>query len=187
MLLAGRLRTFDSPIHLLTCIYHGNRRRQKADKAVSRLIGPTEGERRQAVLIRLLVMVIFLLFHVVVVQAQVVSGDYDSLLIGVDPAGGTITGYYANFTGLDESTGKPLFNCIFFLKGSMKGPPPYTIDTWFPADKTRKDLITGSLTPVESDGAAALKIKLPKEHGGCWNVEHFADDDGASFQTRGPR
>jgi hypothetical protein len=140
----------------------------------------------RAVLIRLLFTVIFLLFDVGCLQAQVVSGDYDSLLIGVDPAGGTITGYYANFAGLDESTGKPRFSCIFFLKGSMKGPPPYTIDTWFPADKTPKDLITGSLTPVESDGAAALKIKLPKEHGGCWNVEHFADDDGASFQLEAP-
>jgi hypothetical protein len=51
----------------------------------------------RAVLIRLLVTVIFLLFDVGCLQAQVVSGDYDSLLIGVDPAGGTITGYYANF------------------------------------------------------------------------------------------
>jgi len=53
--------------------------------------------RMRAVLIRLLFTVIFLLFDVGCLQAQVVSGDYDSLLIGVDPAGGTITGYYANF------------------------------------------------------------------------------------------
>lgn len=133
-------------------------------------------------LIRVLVLATFLLFDVGCLQAQVVSGDYEGLLIGVDPSSGTVTGYYENFTGFDQATGKPRFSCIFYLRGSTNGSPPYTIDTWFPADKKREDVITGSLTTAESNGTAVLKIKLPKEHGGCWNVQHFADDDGASFQ-----
>lgn len=135
---------------------------------------------------RLLVAVIFLLSGVGHLQAQVVSGDYEGLLIGVDPSAGIVTGYYENFTGFDQASGKPRFSCIFYLKGSIKGTPPYTIDTWFPADRTRENLITGSLTPAKSDGTEALKIKLPTEHGGCWNVQHFADDGGASFQLDVP-
>ena len=136
--------------------------------------------------IRLLVVVIVLLSGVGSLRAQVVSGDYEGLLIGVDPSAGIITGYYENFTGFDETTGKPRFSCIFYLKGAIRGAPPYTVDTWFPADKTRENLITGSLTPAKSDGKAALNIKLPSEHGGCWNVQHFADGDGASFQLDVP-
>jgi hypothetical protein len=145
-----------------------------------------ETGRMRVVLVRLLFVMILLLSGVDLLQAQVVSGDYEGLLIGVDTSGGTITGYYESFSGLDEATGKPRFSCIFYLKGSMNGPPPYTIDTWFPADKTRKNLVTGSLTPEESEGVAVLKIKLPKEHGGCWNVEHFADGGGVSFRLEDP-
>jgi hypothetical protein len=142
--------------------------------------------RRYVMFLRLIVPVFFVLFNVGQLWAQVASGDYEGLLIGIDPKSGSITGYYENFTGLDEASGKPRFSCIFYLKGSMEGAPPYKIETWFPADKTRKDLISGTLAPAQADGTASLQVELKQEHGGCWNVQHFADKGGASFQLDTP-
>jgi hypothetical protein len=118
--------------------------------------------------------------------AQVSSGDYEGLLIGADPAGKVITGYFENYTGLDETSGEPLFSCVFFLGGTIEGDPPYKIETWFPADKTRDHLIAGTLTPGEKEGTTSLRIKLQAEHGGCWNVQHFADADGSTFLLDSP-
>jgi hypothetical protein len=118
--------------------------------------------------------------------AQIVSGDYEELLIGADPKTGTVTGYYENFTGFDQSTGAPRFSCIFFLRGSMQGAPPFEIETWFPADKTRENLIQGTLNPAQTDGSASMKIKLEKEHGGCPNVQKFAEKGGAEFRLDNP-
>ena len=130
---------------------------------------------------RLRLIVLFLLLGTGQVWAQVSSGDYEGLLIGADPTNRIITGYYENYTGLDETTGKPLFSCIFYVRGTMEGNPPYKIETWFPADKTRGGLITGKLTPEQTDGAASLRMELEAEHGGCFNVQHFADQGGAAF------
>ncbi|MBF0526001.1 MAG: hypothetical protein HQK56_13000 [Deltaproteobacteria bacterium] len=136
--------------------------------------------------LRLIVLVLFFLLNVGQLQAQVSSGDYEGLLIGINPADGTITGYYENYTGLDQASGQPLFSCIFYLRGSMKGAGPYKIETWFPDDKTRANLITGRLTPAPAGGAVSLRIKLEQEHGGCWNVQHFAEEGGAAFSLNVP-
>ncbi|MBF0551947.1 MAG: hypothetical protein HQK60_15610 [Deltaproteobacteria bacterium] len=137
-------------------------------------------------LLRSIGLVLFLLVNVGQLQAQVASGDYEGLLIGIDPAKGTITGYYENYTGLDEASGQPLFSCIFYLRGSMKGAAPYKIQTWFPADKTPDNLIAGELTPAPVEVPVSLKIKLDQEHGGCWNVQHFAKTGGADFPLNVP-
>ncbi len=134
----------------------------------------------------LLSMALFLLLNAGQVQAQVSSGDYEGLLIGADTANRIITGYYESYTGLDETSGKPLFNCIFYLRGRTEGDPPYKIETWFPADKTRRHLITGTLTPEQKDGKTSMRIGLKTEHGGCWNVQHFADQGGALFLLDAP-
>jgi hypothetical protein len=126
-------------------------------------------------------MLLFLFLSAGQVWAQVSSGDYEGLLIGADPSSKIITGYYENFTGMDQASGKPLFSCIFYLRGTMEGDPPYKIETWFPGDKTRSHLIAGTLIPEQTDGTSSLRIGLKTEHGGCWNVQHFADKEGAVF------
>ena len=101
------------------------------------------------------------------------SGAYeDGLLLGYDPATHTVTGYFSMEQGL-----QPSFSCIFFLKGALAGSAA-AITTYFPA--TPKDeVIMGQLLV---DGPKAVTIRLPSEHGGCWNVWHFADkDQPASF------
>jgi hypothetical protein len=102
----------------------------------------------------------------IVAAAPIASGAYDNtLLIGVDPANGSVSGYFDMTQG-----GQPSFSCIFYLKGRIAGGAA-AVDTFFP-DDPKGDLIRGSLT---SPGPGKVSLTLPTEHGGCANVWHFAD------------
>lgn len=97
----------------------------------------------------------------------IVSGVYDeAMLIAVDPATHELTGYFR----MEGSP--PGFSCIFFLTGTLNGGAA-RIATYFPATPA-DDRIDGALT-IETPQRFA--VNLPREHGGCWNVEHFADKD----------
>ena len=103
---------------------------------------------------------------------QILSGDYSSgLILSFDSATKKVTGYFQNYTGSDEKTGNARFSCIFYIEGIATGKK-FTIKTYFPTEKT-EDLISGTMEII-SDWQ--VKIKLPQEHGGCWNVQHFADE-----------
>lgn len=100
-------------------------------------------------------------------EPDVAAGIYsDGLLVGFDPATRMVTGYYSSETGRGQ------FRCIFFLKGRLTGSGA-DIATYFP-ETSVDDLINGKLL-VES--RTNILVQLPTEHGGCWNVEHFADKD----------
>jgi hypothetical protein len=97
--------------------------------------------------------------------STMVSGDYgDGMLIALNPATQAVTGYYS----ADNINGQ--FNCIFYLTGKL-GKSPIPVSTWFP--ETPAEKITGKLF-LEAPGR--FKVRLSAEHGGCWNVMHFADD-----------
>lgn len=103
---------------------------------------------------------------------RVVSGEYDSgLKLSFDSTTKKITGYFEDYTGNDEQTNNPKFSCIFYLEGTVTGPK-VTIKTFYPTHK-KDDLIQGTIEIVANN---KVKIELPKEHGGCWNVQHFADE-----------
>jgi hypothetical protein len=51
----------------------------------------------------------------------------------------------------------------------MKGAPPYKIETWFPADKTRADLITGALTPAQAGGEIGMERDRENLHISTFN------------------
>ena len=94
------------------------------------------------------------------------SGAYEDLLGAYDPATQRVTGYFSQQTGAGQ------FSCIFFLTGLLHGAEA-AITTYFP--KTPKDdVIAGHFDVQESN---SVKVELATEHGGCWNVEHFADKD----------
>jgi hypothetical protein len=94
------------------------------------------------------------------------AGVYDnSLIIGVDPATGAVSGYFDMTQG-----GQPSFSCIFYLKGRLAGRAAI-VDTFFP-DDPKGDLIRGSLS---AQGPDQVRLALPSEHGGCANVWQFAD------------
>jgi hypothetical protein len=103
---------------------------------------------------------------------KILSGEYDGgLKLAFDKKTGQLTGYFENYTGWDERTNNPSFSCIFYLRGVVKGNI-FKITTYYPADKSG-DSIEGTF---ESITDTTIAIKLPEEHGGCWNVQHFADE-----------
>lgn len=107
--------------------------------------------------------------------APLASGNYDGFLIGVD-RNGSLTGYF------ESSTGGGQFSCIFFVSGKATGPV-VNVDTWFPADSDPKEVIHGVLEHETSNGKPAILLKLQEEHGGCWNVQHFASDQSTFALT----
>lgn len=107
--------------------------------------------------------------------APVVSGDYGGFLVGVDRSG-SLTGYF------ESSTGRGQFSCIFFVSGKAIGKAS-GVDTWFPGDRDPKEVIHGVLEQVSSGGKPAIRLKLEEEHGGCWNVQHFASDQSTFALT----
>jgi len=112
-----------------------------------------------------------------IATAQDSSGEGDGIVVAVDPATRAITGYYHSGTG-DDGAGGPQFSCTFFLRGSAQGKPPYRITTWFPADPAHA--IEGDLKFAGDAGARTVTIRLAQEHGGCWNVQHFAANEGGA-------
>lgn len=103
---------------------------------------------------------------------QIISGDYSSdLKLSYDSTTKIITGYFQSYTGLDQKNNNPRFSCIFYIAGKVSGQK-INVKTYYPVDK-KSDLIQGTMEIVTNK---EVKIKLPEEHGGCWNVFHFADE-----------
>lgn len=99
------------------------------------------------------------------------SGEYDSgLKLAYDSITNKLTGYFENYTGLDEETGNAKFSCIFYIQGSVTGSQ-FIVETYYPNGTS--DFIKGTFKIISEKTAS---IKLPEEHGGCWNVQHFADE-----------
>jgi hypothetical protein len=105
-------------------------------------------------------------------DAPLRSGTYGEFTLGVD--GSHLTGYFDSGTGEDPSTGKPTFTCTFYLRGVLDHGQARVV-TWLPG--TPDDIIGGTLTVAGSE----VRVHLDAEHGGCWNVMHFADPEPASF------
>ena len=99
------------------------------------------------------------------------SGLYDSMLIGVDKEKGELTGFFEDATGWDEQTKAPRFSCVFYVYGKLQGDT-YQVTTWYPGEK---EYIKGELKFVLREGRREVYMKLEEEHGGCWNVQQFAD------------
>ena len=118
------------------------------------------------------ILFIFLLFSTVTFSQQIIkSGEYDnSLRMAYDSESKKITGYYENYTGWDEETKAPRFSCIFYIEGTFVNQKAI-IKTYFPVDKN-EDTIEGHIEIVNNE---TIYIVLPEEHGGCWNVQHFAN------------
>lgn len=100
------------------------------------------------------------------------SGEYEfGLKLAYESKTKKLTGYFENYTGWDEETKKPRFSCIFYIEGLLT-KNKFGVLTYYPEDKS-EDTISGQIEIVNNK---TIKIKLPSEHGGCWNVQHFADE-----------
>jgi hypothetical protein len=98
-----------------------------------------------------------------------VSGLYNGMPIAYDKTTNIISGYFHEETGDD---GK--FSCVFYFLGKLNGNEA-KITSYYP--DTPEEKIDGVLIISDNE----IKIKLEEEHGGCWNVQHFADAEPASF------
>lgn len=94
-----------------------------------------------------------------------VPGAYESLLLGFDEQSGLLTGYYESYTGEN-----PAFSCIFYFHGRLTGRTA-SISSYFPPEKSGQ-VIPGQL---KLEGQGSFSVLLSEEHGGCWNVQHFAN------------
>jgi len=120
----------------------------------------------------LLTAIILFCFTNILFGQIIVSGEYQSgLKLAFDSKAKKLTGYYENDTGWDEETKRPKFSCIFYLGATVTGNT-FSVLTYYPQSKS-EDTISGFAEIVND---STVKIKLPQEHGGCWNVQHFADE-----------
>jgi hypothetical protein len=119
-----------------------------------------------------LTIITLLLLSTISFGQKIVTGEYNfGLKLAYDNKTNKLTGYFENYTGLDEATNNPKFSCIFYIEGIIEGNI-VKIKTYYPTDKL-DDIIFGTL---ELANSKTVTIKLPEEHGGCWNVQHFADE-----------
>jgi hypothetical protein len=120
-----------------------------------------------------LIAIIAAIFFCVPCMAQsFTSGNYgDGLRLCYDSSTKMVTGYFESYTGED---GK--FSCLFYIEGKAT-TNQFSVKTYFPTDK-KDDLISGTINIASNK---QVTIKLPEEHGGCWNVQHFADKEPAVF------
>lgn len=120
---------------------------------------------------KLLLTFLILLFANLLSGQKLISGEYDSgMRLSYDTSSNILTGYFESYTGLDEETQNPKFSCIFYIEGKVTGKK-FSIKTYYPEDK-KDDMISGTIEIIDNK---TIKISLPEEHGGCWNVQHFAD------------
>lgn len=101
---------------------------------------------------------------------KIIPGDYgDGLKLSFDSTTKKVTGYFENYSGIDEQNSNPRFSCIFYIEGTATGQK-FTIQTFYPTNR-KDDVIQGTMEIITDK---KVNIKLPKEHGGCWNVQDFA-------------
>lgn len=118
------------------------------------------------------ILLSLILFSSLILKGQISSGFYtNGLNLAYNPNNKLVTGFFENYSGLDENTGKPTFSCIFYISGiySKNG---FEIESYYPTDKV-DDFIKGNVQIVNTN---TIKIKLTEDHGGCWNVQNFKDD-----------
>ncbi len=119
-----------------------------------------------------LTLALLLLSGICFGQKKIAPGEYDSgLKLAYDNRTNKLTGYFENYTGWDEVTKAPRFSCIFYIEGIIEGNT-VKIKSYYPGDKSG-GTISGTLEVLDSK---TVEIKLTEEHGGCWNVQHFAGE-----------
>lgn len=111
-------------------------------------------------------------------KEKIVSGDYESLTLGVDSKG-VLTGYFSEGTG-DDGEGNPQFTCKFFIYGTKDKSGIYKIKTWYP--EFPDEVVGGILKFSEVGIKKGVNITLDGEHGGCANVApQFKEESGIDF------
>lgn len=118
-----------------------------------------------------LLLLIFIFLFIDLKSQDIVSGEYDSgLKIAFDKKTKIITGYFEDYTGWDEELNLPRFSCIFYFHGKL-ADDSISIISFYPEHNIDEQIYGYIKIPNNK----SIIIKLNSEHGGCWNVKHFAD------------
>lgn len=100
-----------------------------------------------------------------------ISGDYEiGLKLAFNSKTNKITGYYQNATSWDDDLKIPRFTCVFYLEG-IYSQDSIVLKTYYPIENSN-EYVFGNFDIINNK---TISIKLQEEHGGCWNVLHFAD------------
>ena len=103
--------------------------------------------------------------------------NWGTMCIVADNSTGKITGYYENYSGLDEQAQQFSFSCIFLFSGNMSnGQKKFPILSYA---YDGSDTISGEII-IESD--TKIRIYLQREHGKCSQVEKFSEKISPIFQ-----
>jgi hypothetical protein len=93
------------------------------------------------------------------------SGEYESLLLALDPADGTLTGAeQADWVG-NGTEKAPQFSCRFALRGAATAPGQYTISAWLPGDRIAEDRL--ALKGALAVKKGSVTVTLEQQPGGC--------------------
>ncbi len=115
---------------------------------------------------------VFILLSGFSMAQKVKSGDYGSgLKLALHPTTQKITGYFEGYSGWEEETKGYKFSCVFYLEGFLTGEK-IELSSYYPGEQL-KESIAGTIEIVDEK---QIKVSLKEEHGGCWNVQHFADE-----------
>ncbi|MBK7966218.1 MAG: hypothetical protein IPK10_13665 [Bacteroidetes bacterium] len=100
-----------------------------------------------------------------------IFGIYSNgLCIAYDSTHQILTGYFEGYGGFDEQAQQPLFSCLFYFEGHYSDSL-VSIKSYYPFEE-KTDTIVGT---IKIKNAQTFEMKLAEEHGGCWNVSHFAE------------
>ncbi|OFX42882.1 MAG: hypothetical protein A2046_08415 [Bacteroidetes bacterium GWA2_30_7] len=103
---------------------------------------------------------------------QISSGQYSfGLNLAFNPETNIITGYFENYSRLEENTTEPRLSCIFYITGKYD-KNVFNINTYSHLTK-KGDLIKGKIQIKDS---TTISIILNEVHKGCWNVQPFSDE-----------
>lgn len=106
--------------------------------------------------------------------SQLKTGIYnDWLNIVYDNSSNNIKGYFQAESGYDEQTKNSKFYCEFYFYSTESIDHQFKIKSFWQGDSGNlEDTIYGKIIVTSP---TSFSIKLDSEHGGCWNVNHFAD------------
>jgi hypothetical protein len=114
----------------------------------------------------------FLFLSTITFGQKIISGEYDNgLKLAFESKTNKLTGYFESYSGYDEKTDAAKFSCVFYIEGTVTAGKT-VIYTYYPNDEP-ENKIKGTFQLIDNKTASIL---LPEEHGGCWNVQHFADE-----------
>lgn len=137
-----------------------------------------KGFNKTSIFFTLILIFAFQIYVLAQNDKKVVSGEYESLTLGVNSAG-ELTGYFNEGTG-DDGKGNPRFTCTFFIYGAKETGGIYKIKTWYP--EFPEEVVEGELKFVKVGIKKGVNIKLDGEHGGCWNVAPvLKEESGVDF------